>query len=118
MTTTRPRTPSDLGPSGRRLWRSAVADYALAEHELAQLLQAARLADTLNALAEVLAREGVTVADPATGDSRPHPVLVELRHQRLALSRLLAALRVPDEDDQRPQRRTGVRGPYRPRSAS
>jgi hypothetical protein len=51
-----------------------------------------------------------------------HPAVVEARQQRLALARLLAALRLPAgaEDDlaagRRPQRRVGVRGFYGPRS--
>jgi hypothetical protein len=40
--------------------------------------------------------------------------LVEARQQRIALARLLAALRLPSgeegEQDRRPQRRMGVRG--------
>ncbi|MDQ3274292.1 MAG: hypothetical protein M3Q39_04480 [Actinomycetota bacterium] len=41
-----------------------------------------------------------------------HPALVESRQQRLALARLLIALRLPDREEQRPQRR-GLRGGYR-----
>lgn len=107
------KAPAGLGASGSALWRATVADFDLAEHELQQLLQACRLADLLDQLAAVVAAEGPTVTDPATGASKPHPVVVELRQQRLVLARLLAALRVPDADDHRPQRRTGARGVYR-----
>ncbi|MDQ3452051.1 MAG: hypothetical protein M3493_05025 [Actinomycetota bacterium] len=38
---------------------------------------------------------------------------MEARQQRIALARLLAALRLPaGEVEQRPQRRVGVRGTY------
>ena len=47
---------------------------------------------------------------------RAHPALVEARQQRIALARLLAALRLPageeEAGDRRPQRRMGVRGVY------
>ncbi|GIF16210.1 hypothetical protein [Actinoplanes teichomyceticus] len=49
---------------------------------------------------------------------KAHPAAVEARQQRIALARLMVALRMPagDEGDQaqgrRPQRRTGVRGFY------
>ena len=50
---------------------------------------------------------------------RVHPALVELRQQRIALARLLAALRVPTgEDTGRAQHRTGVRGVYGIRGVS
>ncbi len=106
------KVPAGLKASGAALWRSVVEDFDLSEHERAQLLQAARLTDTLDQLQAVLTTEGPTVPDPATGASKPSPVLVELRQQRITLARLLGALRVPDADDRRPQRRTGARGVY------
>ena len=37
--------------------------------------------------------------------------MVEARQQSIVLARLIAALRIPDAEDNRPQRR-GVRGAY------
>ena len=57
-------------------------------------------------------------ADGVMRGGKVHPGLVEARQLRIALARLLGALRLPagDEDDQaagrRPQRRVGARGVY------
>jgi hypothetical protein len=102
------RAPTGLGPSGRRLWRAIMGAFDLAEHEQSLLQQAARTADELDALQLVIAAEGVMA--PV---GRVHPALIESRQLRLALSRLLTSLRVPDEDGVQPQRR-GIRGAYRP----
>lgn len=56
--------------------------------------------------------------------TKAHPAAVEARAQKIALARLLAALRLPAgaEDDQasgrRPQRRSGPRGVYGIRGAA
>jgi len=48
-------------------------------------------------------------------DGKAHPALVESRQQRIVFARLLAALRLPDDQHgERPQRRQ-VRGVYRGR---
>jgi hypothetical protein len=107
-----PSAPKGAGSSGRALWRDVLGKYELEEHELALLREAVRTVDDLDALAAVTARDGVTV------DGKVHPALVEARQLRIALARLVAALRLPagDEDDQaaarRPQRRVGARGVY------
>lgn len=77
-----------------------------------QLRQACQVADLIDALAAVVRREGVSVKDPMTGASKPHPCAVELRMQRVTLARLVAALRIPDADGDTPQRRGGVRSSY------
>jgi hypothetical protein len=99
--------PEGAGTAGARLWHAVLDEHELAEHELALLREAVRTVDQLDALAEVLNEEGVM-----TG-AKVHPALVESRQLRLTLARLLGALRVPDEADVRPQRRTGVRQPYK-----
>ncbi|WP_100498323.1 terminase [Geodermatophilus chilensis] len=103
---------SGLAPAGRRLWRKVTADYDLAEHERAVLLAACRTADVLERLeAEVAA---VDLADWP----RARGLLVEARQQRITLARLIAALRVPYEDDDeapeaRPRlQRRAARGVY------
>lgn len=76
--------PRGLGAAGRRLWKSVTDTYELEEHERAVLTEAARTADLCAKLA--------AKADRIDGTS---PVLVELRQQRLALAKLLGALKVP-----------------------
>ena len=72
--------PRGLGAAGRRLWKSVTDTYELEEHERAVLTEAARTADLCAKLA--------AKADRIDGTS---PVLVE----RLALAKLLGALKVP-----------------------
>ncbi|SRR6266568_6674283 len=108
MTST-PRPPKGLKTAGRRLYGSITAAFELEPWELVQLEQAARTADALEAL-----QGEVDAAGPMV-DGRVHPALVELRQQRITLARLVAALRIPDADGLRPQRRQ-VRGTYRNRT--
>lgn len=111
------KPPTGLSAAGRRLWSSVTVDYELDEHERRLLIEACRSADLLDQLAEALRRDGPMVDGPA--GLRVHPAAVESRQQKIALARLLAALRLPagsEEDRQataRPQRRAGVRGVYR-----
>lgn len=109
-----PRPPGELRRAGRELWRAVMDSYDLETHERRLLREMCRTADDLDALADIVAREGVL--DPETG--RAHPALVEARQQRIAFARLVAALRLPagEEGDEqrgarRPQRRA-ARGVY------
>lgn len=112
-----PKPPKGLAVSGRKLWSSIVKRYDLEEHESTLLLQACRTVDMLDALQAELDTAGMIVASPQ--GEKVNPAAPELRQQRIALARLLAALRVPIGDDTsksrdaRPQRRAGVRGLYR-----
>jgi len=113
-----PKSPAELRTSGRKLWRSVQAEYALEEHERALLLEMCRTVDSLDHLAAVVAAEGELVTT-RLGEQKAHPALVESRQLKVAFARLSAALRLPagDENDtqagaRRPQRRAGVRGVY------
>ena len=98
------RAPNGLKAPGRRLWKGVTEALELDEHERALLIEACRTADQLDLLDEVVADEGVLV------DGRAHPALVEARQQRITLTRLVAALRLP-EDLERPELRPQRRGP-------
>ncbi|KAB1917988.1 terminase, partial [Micromonospora noduli] len=106
-----------LGPAAGRLWAAITTAYELDEHEQALLVEAVRTVDLLEQLDEAIRRDGPLVESPQ--GIKAHPAAVEARQQRIALARLLAALRMPSgEEDStpaagRPQRRTGVRGTYR-----
>jgi hypothetical protein len=104
-----PRPPKGLQAPGRRLFREITGRFELDAAESAILLQACRTADSLEVLQGELDAAGVV--DDA---GRPSPVLAELRQQRLVLARLVAALRIPDAEGARPQRRQ-IRGVYRGR---
>jgi hypothetical protein len=103
-------TPTDLGPRGLALWGSIADEFDLPQHEAELLHEAARVADRLDALDSVVRADGVTVATPQ--GVKAHPALSEARQQEIVLTRLVASLRIPDEDDKRPQRRGAGRGSY------
>lgn len=88
-----PPAPRGLGPGGRRLWRAITLEFELAEHELTTLRQAVRTADLCDDLQEHVDVDGPVVA------GKPHPVLAELRSQRLSLTRMIVAMRVPLAED-------------------
>jgi hypothetical protein len=90
------------------LWADVVDRFELDEAESVLLHEAARTADVLDVLAAEVRQLG-----PMAGD-RLHPAVVEAREQRLCLARLIAALRLPEDepDAGRPQRRGGPRGVY------
>lgn len=105
------KTPAGLAAAGRKLWTAIVDDYELDEHESALLLEAARTVDQLNLLQDSVATDGVVIESPQ--GAKAHPALVEARQQRIALARILSALRLPDDDSgKKPQQRQGARGLY------
>jgi hypothetical protein len=106
-----PKPPAGLKRSGRALWRAVVSDYELTEHEASLLREAARTVDLLDRLeAELSGGELMTVTSQGP---RVNPCAAELRQQRIAFARLLAALRVPQgEQDGLGQQRVGARGAY------
>lgn len=113
----KPRPPTGTGAPGKRLWESIVSEYSLDEHELALLVEAVRTVDLCDKLDAAVRRDGPLIDSPQ--GLKAHPAAVEARQQRIALARILAALRMPagdEEGDQvqgrRPQRRTGARGVY------
>jgi hypothetical protein len=121
-----PSAPKGTKASGKRLWASILREYELEEHELVLLREMVRTVDQLDALQAITEREGLLVAGQGLG-RKVHPAVVEARQLRIALARLAAALRLPAGDEEskdakvgtrRPQRRVGVRGPYRLRGVS
>ena len=98
------------------MWASVTDVYDLNEHETVLLVEAVRTVDLLAALDAAVRADGALVDSPQ--GLRAHPAAVEARQQRIALARLLAALRLPagGEGDRqanaRPARKLGVRGVY------
>ncbi len=86
-----------------------LAGFELDEHERTLLLQACRTADLLDSLETTVDAEGV-MAESSQG-IRVHPAVVELRQQRIAFARLLAALNVPSGEEG-PAQSGGARGVY------
>lgn len=116
-----PAPPEGTKAPGEALWTSVLEDWDLEEHELALLREAVRTVDMLDDLAVLVAAQG-PIVDGKSGP-KAHPALVEARQLRIALARLLAALRLPDgaegeESAGRRQRRVGARGVYSLRPVS
>jgi hypothetical protein len=89
------RAPAGLGVSGRVLWREINAQFGLAPHELAILVQCCRCADRLDSIeTELAALPSLTVAG-STGQPRSHPLLAEWRAQARVLESLSRALSIP-----------------------
>jgi hypothetical protein len=106
----RPAVPKGTGANGQRLWNAVVGEYVLEEHELALLREAVRTIDLLDKLDQVVRKDGLMAGK---GAARVHPALVEARQLKIALARVLAALRLPSGlQDRSPQRRVGARGVY------
>jgi hypothetical protein len=83
------------------LWRSVVVEYVLSPSEELLLAHACRVADLVAELDAAIDAEGVLLS------GRPHPALAESRAQRIALARLLAALRAGEETGKRARPRRG-----------
>lgn len=92
-----PRAPAGLGTRGRAYWRATMGAYELTDSETELLLEVCRTLDDLARLAEAIDREGAMVKGSA-GQPVVNPALTEARGQRAILHRLVAALKLPDED--------------------
>ncbi|MEZ5116653.1 MAG: hypothetical protein R2737_10330 [Candidatus Nanopelagicales bacterium] len=100
--TAKPAPPKGLRAAGKALWQSIIgevdaAGLELDARELAILATAARQADDVAALEEVLARDGLIVLG-AAGQPRLNAAATEARQGRLALGKLLGEIALPDED--------------------
>ena len=98
MTARKPAAPPGLGTRAARLWREVVVDFDLRVDELRLLEDACREVDVIERL-DVAVREGGLLVAGSMGQSRPNPLLGELRAHRLVLARLLAQVGFPVVDD-------------------
>jgi hypothetical protein len=88
------RAPPGLGTSGRALWRDINAQFGLAPHESAILVQCCRCADRLDQIEAELSGAALTV-EGSTGQPRAHPLLAEWRMHARVLESLSRALSIP-----------------------
>jgi hypothetical protein len=100
-----PRAPEGLGKSGRALWRGILAEYGLAPHEIAILVQCCRVTDRLDAIEDELSGVPLTV-EGSTGQPKAHPLLSEQRAQMRVLESLSRALSIPLPNEQVGRRRS------------
>jgi hypothetical protein len=84
--------PAGLESAGKKLWRSVLAGYELAPHELL-LERAARCADRLARIDRLIAKTNPLVV----GSVGPSPLYRQALEADLRLCRLLAELHLPAE---------------------
>lgn len=90
--------PAGLDKPGLALWCEVLQGYGLRVDELRLLEEACRTVDVLARLVDALQDAPLTVAG-SMGQMREHPLLAEARQQRIVLARLLAQLKLPEEDE-------------------
>jgi hypothetical protein len=106
-----PAPPEELRQAGRQLWLDLAESFTFRRDELPLLLEICRTKDRLDWLNAELVGAPATVRN-VRGDEVTNPVLIEARMQGAQFGRLLAQLRLPDDDGNKPQRRGGHRGAY------
>lgn len=116
---TNPRMPAHLGPGGKALWKAITADHELDGAQVVQLTEACRMKDRCDKLDQVLRGDPATWMELA-GDSdhmnctlRVDGALTKANDTANSMKQLIAALRLPDSDGKRPQKR-GPRGAQKP----
>lgn len=104
----RPKAPTGLQKAGKRVWRAVLEEFDLDARELLVLEQAARQADAVEALEAEVEVSGLVTRGSA-GQLRLSQTVTELRQARLAVSRLLSDLALPDTDEELAASRRGRR---------
>jgi len=100
------RSPSGLGNTGRALWRDINAEFGLAPHERAILVQCCRVVDRLDAIETELCAAGSLTVAGSTGQPKAHPLLAEWRAQARVLESLSRALSIPLDGEDVGRRRS------------
>ena len=113
------RVPPGLRSGGLLLWRQVNRDHKLDAVQAVQLLEACRAKDRLDQLDLILRGDADAWARVVVGEDRElelriDDVLVKANATANQMKQLLAALRLPDSSDVRPQRRGGAWGSYVP----
>ena len=91
------RGPKGLGRGGQALWRRITSVYELRPDELETLEDVCRFTDMIDALdADWAKNDRPMTAKGSMGQLVIHPVIGELRAQRLARNVLWRQLRLPD----------------------
>ena len=86
----RPRPPKGLSADARRFWRSIVADWELAAHDLRILEDAARCVDIIAEAEAAIAKDGAYVV--GRFGPRSHPAAAVRDRNRIILARLVREL--------------------------
>lgn len=89
--------PKGIGPSGRALWNSIAKIYDLRPDEKRILTDACREADLI-AQMDTDYKKSTLMVKGSMGQPVVNPLVAELRQHRGVLARLLAQLKLPDQD--------------------
>ena len=101
-----PDPPSGLADRGQGFWtsmNSLLPDFN--RKELTLLEEACRSLDSIEALAQAVDRDGLMVSG-SKGQLVLHPAVSELRQQQLVFSRLMMAMRLPEDSAAEQQMRS------------
>lgn len=90
--------PVGLGLAGARLWREVASDFTLRADETVLLASACATLDTIAKLEAAMVDQPLVVAG-SMHQLREHPLLSELRQQRLTVAKLLHQLDLLDVDE-------------------
>lgn len=94
-----PEPRVQLGVRGLELWHDVLTDHDLRTDELRVLEDACREVDLIERLEEGL-QGAPLVVNGSQGQPVANPIVQELRQHRALVSRLLAALKLSDDEQQ------------------
>jgi hypothetical protein len=103
-----PKTPSELGQSGRKFFKKIVAEFELDSHHIELLTLAGKCLDRIESAREILDTEGIVTHD-RFGTPKPHPACaIELQNKTI-FARLVRelALDIDIPESPRPPRLGG-----------
>jgi hypothetical protein len=105
--------PPDMTPTGREWWDAIAVRSAGPAHEVALLRRVVAIADRITRLEQTVEREGDLVA--GRDGPKGNPALAEIRQSEALLAKIVAQLRIPDDQGVRPQTRGGHRSAHQGR---
>lgn len=90
--------PATLRSAGTALWESVAGKYALRPDELATLEDACLITDMVAALTQVWVEAGApSITKGSMGQEVIHPLIGEIRAQRMSRNALFRQLKLPDD---------------------
>jgi len=92
-----PKAPASLGDAGKSLWLSIASKYELRADELATLEDACLITEMIVALESAWAEDGRPMTTKGSmGQQVIHPLIGEIRAQRMSRNALWRQLKLPD----------------------
>lgn len=97
MTARKPAVPDGMGAGGKAVWLKIVGTYDLRADELVTLEDACRITDMIAALDKAWADDDRPMTTAGSMGQRViHPLIGEIRTQRMARNALWRQLKLPD----------------------